>query len=208
MGVQRYCAVLCAVVVFVAPAGSAHAALLDRGNGMVYDSQRGITWLKDANYAKTSGYDSDGLMNLGSAKLFADGLIYAGFDDWVLPQVYPSNYEFTLETLLEVSLGNPWSGYGHTPLPNPGPFVNFETQVGYWHRGAAHWSHQTWYYIYDAYSHQQENGHYSGDARGVHRLADAVRRRRRADAGELQHGAAGRGLRQLHRVDRDRRGQG
>ena len=28
-----------------------------------YDTALNITWLADANYAKTSGYDADGLMN-------------------------------------------------------------------------------------------------------------------------------------------------
>ena len=30
---------------------------------MIYDSDLGITWLQDANYAETSGYDADGRMN-------------------------------------------------------------------------------------------------------------------------------------------------
>ena len=41
---------------------SADAILIDRGNGMIYDTDLDITWLQNANYAKTSGYDSDGRM--------------------------------------------------------------------------------------------------------------------------------------------------
>jgi hypothetical protein len=37
-------------------AGTAQAGLIDRGNGMVYDNWLDITWLTDANYAKTSGH--------------------------------------------------------------------------------------------------------------------------------------------------------
>ena len=33
-----------------------HAALFDRGGGLIYDSDLDITWLKDGNYAQTSGY--------------------------------------------------------------------------------------------------------------------------------------------------------
>ena len=35
---------------------SANAALIDRGNGLIYDSYLNITWLQDANYSVTSGY--------------------------------------------------------------------------------------------------------------------------------------------------------
>ncbi|MEQ1637543.1 MAG: hypothetical protein ABL903_12705 [Methylococcales bacterium] len=38
--------------------GTAEANLIDRGNGMIFN----ITWLADANYAKTLGYDADGAM--------------------------------------------------------------------------------------------------------------------------------------------------
>ncbi len=29
--------------------------LIDRGNGMIYDTHEDLTWLQDANYAQTSG---------------------------------------------------------------------------------------------------------------------------------------------------------
>jgi hypothetical protein len=63
---------------------NAHAELYDRGNGMIYDSTLNITWLQDANYAKTSGYDPDGLMTWNRAVKWADDLIYGGFKDWRL----------------------------------------------------------------------------------------------------------------------------
>lgn len=43
-------------------AGGAQAALWDRGNGMIYDDVLNVTWLQDANYAKTSGYHATGRM--------------------------------------------------------------------------------------------------------------------------------------------------
>jgi hypothetical protein len=67
---------------------SASAALYDRGNGMIYDSTQNITWLQDANYAKTSGYDSDGAMNWSQAKTWSDNLVYGGFSDWRLPSAH------------------------------------------------------------------------------------------------------------------------
>jgi hypothetical protein len=61
-----------------------HAALYNRGNGMIYDSTQNITWLQDANYARTSQYDYDGLMDWAKAKNWADNFVYRGFTDWRL----------------------------------------------------------------------------------------------------------------------------
>ena len=63
----------------------AQAALFDRGNGMIYDDVLDITWLQDANYAKTSGYDADGNMNKSDAIAWVEQLTYGGYDDWRLP---------------------------------------------------------------------------------------------------------------------------
>lgn len=63
---------------------TADAALYDRGNGMIYDDVLDITWLQDANYAKTSGYDSDGIMTWEEANAWADQLVYGGYSDWRL----------------------------------------------------------------------------------------------------------------------------
>lgn len=64
---------------------AAQAALVDRGGGMIYDTDRNITWLKDANYARTSGYDADGLMTWSQAMTWAGNLSYGGYSDWRLP---------------------------------------------------------------------------------------------------------------------------
>ncbi|MBT9488042.1 MAG: DUF1566 domain-containing protein [Rubrivivax sp.] len=69
----------------VAWAGTAHADLFDRGNGMIYDSTLDITWLADMNYAKTSGADADGLMKWKAAQTWANNLVHGGFSDWRLP---------------------------------------------------------------------------------------------------------------------------
>ena len=62
----------------------AHAALNDRGGGLIYDGDLNITWLADANYADTSGYNTNGLMNWDAANTWAANLNYGGFDDWRL----------------------------------------------------------------------------------------------------------------------------
>lgn len=69
----------------LAVVGTAQATLIDRGGGMIYDDVLNITWLQDTNFAKTSGYDTDGRMTRNEATAWADQLVYGGFDDWRLP---------------------------------------------------------------------------------------------------------------------------
>ncbi|MDH5302258.1 MAG: DUF1566 domain-containing protein [Gammaproteobacteria bacterium] len=54
---------------------------------MIYDSDQNITWLKDANYAMTSGYDADGLLTWGAANAWANNLVYGGYGDWRLASI-------------------------------------------------------------------------------------------------------------------------
>ena len=69
----------------------ANAALQDRGNGMLYDTVLNVTWLQDANYAKTSGYDDDGLMSLTEAKNWTENLAFGGATNWRLASNSPIN---------------------------------------------------------------------------------------------------------------------
>lgn len=57
--------------VFALSVGTAQAALIDRSGGMLYDDVLNITWLQDANYAKTSGYDADGKSSWAAANTWA-----------------------------------------------------------------------------------------------------------------------------------------
>lgn len=80
-------------------ASSAHAALVagnldaDLSNGyeVFYDTVLDITWLADANYAKTSGFDTDGAMDWSKAMSWAANLEYFGNADWRLPHFDPVN---------------------------------------------------------------------------------------------------------------------
>lgn len=75
------------------------AALYDRGGGLLYDDVLNLTWLQDANYAKTSGYDNDGNLTWSGAMNFASNLSYydsvreVTYDDWRLPHALPVNSE-------------------------------------------------------------------------------------------------------------------
>ena len=104
---------LAGLVLAMGLTGSAHAALQGRDlNGSAgsfeayYDTVLDITWLADANYAKTSGYDADGLMNWAAANTWAANLSFYNpltnqtYADWRLPTVSPVNgsslnYNFT-----------------------------------------------------------------------------------------------------------------
>ena len=71
--------------------GYANAELFDRGGGLIYDDVLDVTWLQDANYAQTSGYDPDGQMTALEAANWAANLAYYDsvrgliYDDWRLP---------------------------------------------------------------------------------------------------------------------------
>lgn len=80
-----------ALAVAATLSGTAQAALYDRGGGLIYDDVLNVTWLQDANYAKTSGYDADGKMNWTAATAWAANLSYYDsvrnitYSDWRLP---------------------------------------------------------------------------------------------------------------------------
>lgn len=84
---------------------AAHAALHDRGGGLIYDDALDVTWLQDANYARTSGYDADGKMSWINAVTWAENLSYfdsvrgVTYTDWRLPKT--------------VDLGVPGCDYGY-----------------------------------------------------------------------------------------------
>jgi hypothetical protein len=94
------------IVIMAMPIGSTKAALIDRGQGLLYDTVLNVTWLADANFAYTSGYAatlaedglpmapnriySNGRMGWDAAVVWADQLEFGGFSDWRLPAVIDS----------------------------------------------------------------------------------------------------------------------
>ncbi len=72
----------------------ASAGLIVRDGGMVYDDVLDITWLQDANFAKTSAAanaDSSGKMNWLDANSWAASLSFGGYDDWRLASYETQN---------------------------------------------------------------------------------------------------------------------
>lgn len=108
---------LIAAIVTMAFTGTAQAALFDRGSGLIYDDVLNVTWLQDANYAKTlgQGYGGEGGFSWSEANTWAADLVYhdsvrnVDYSDWRLPSNAPVN-------------GSTW---------NMNPSVNGSTDIGY-----------------------------------------------------------------------------
>jgi hypothetical protein len=96
---------LAASVALMFATGAAHAELVNRGGGLLYDTVLNVTWLQDANYAKTSGFDADGKMSWGAANSWAESLVYhdsannldySGWrlatNAWGIGDTYPGGY--------------------------------------------------------------------------------------------------------------------
>ena len=169
---KRLFSMLLALAAIGLAAMPANATLFDRGNGLIYDDGRNITWLKDANYAMTSGYDADGLMIWADAVTWADTLIYGGYSDWRLPATVPQNnhwgYDGTTGKGYNITIGSEMGhmyytelgnlGYSATdgsyPQPNwgladSGPFTNL--QPDYYWSGAMNTDDAWFFNFYDGY---------------------------------------------------------
>jgi hypothetical protein len=80
-------------------AGTSHAALSGRGNGLIYDDVLNITWLQNANLAASetfgvSGIGSNGEMNWSTANDWIAAMNtadYLGYSDWRLAKASPVN---------------------------------------------------------------------------------------------------------------------
>lgn len=124
----RHALLLASVVLSAQPAS---AALIDRGGGMIYDTDANLTWLQDWNYARTSGYDADGFMDWPSAVKWAEQLEFGGYTDWRLPHGVLCGGCTGLTEFMHLwvqELEN------FSLSINPGPFINLSTS------GIARWT--------------------------------------------------------------------
>lgn len=95
---------LAVLSLFVLLSGTAHATLLNRGGGLIYDTNLNITWLQNANLSLTQvfglptkdfadssfkfGIAPNGAMNFNTASSWIVAMnaeIYLGYSDWRLP---------------------------------------------------------------------------------------------------------------------------
>lgn len=132
---------------------TANATLISRLGGQAYyDDVADLTWLTDANYAKTSGYDVDGAMTWQAANDWAAQLTVGGVSGWRLANnpFYCGGFNCTgneLGGLYYNALGNalvPAPDPNEPPPPPPppppptvngtisaAPFINVQAN-GYW----------------------------------------------------------------------------
>jgi len=131
----------------------AYAALIDRGGGLIYDTDLRVTWLQDANYVDTInyddllyGHDTGGRLTWEDARDWVSSLVYYDplrgvyWDDWRLPE---SNdclgfncQDSEMGHLFYISLNNEawYSGCAvglDCGLVNTGPFLGLESNY-YW----------------------------------------------------------------------------
>jgi hypothetical protein len=82
-----------ALIASAAVTGTAQASLVDRGNGLIYDTDLNVTWLANANLAASNtfgvaGIGADGRMTWFTAQSWIAGMDaanYLGYSDWRLP---------------------------------------------------------------------------------------------------------------------------
>jgi hypothetical protein len=117
---SRLLGVLCAAA-FTLVSTFSTAALIDRGSGLLYDDVLNVTWLQDANYAKTSNYSTDGKLYFLNAIAWADQLVYhdsvrnVDYDDWRLASNFDDQWPFHYGWWQLVGDPTPTSG-PHTEL--------------------------------------------------------------------------------------------
>ncbi|HVO83179.1 MAG TPA: DUF1566 domain-containing protein [Syntrophobacteria bacterium] len=134
--------VLCAVVLVLGVVGYANATLFDMGDGTIYDNDTQLTWLKDATMGGLRLWTEP--TNRTGAIEWAEDLVFAGFDDWRLPNAVPNPegpyttaYNMTgseLGHLYYTELGNAPALGGEPPPLNTGPFTNLGQDV-FWSSG-------------------------------------------------------------------------
>ena len=124
---KRFLSIVLASAAFGLVTVPADASLIDLGGGLIYDDDLNITWLQDANYAMTSGYDADGKMTWQDAVTWADNLVYGGYSDWRLPAVVPQNntwgYDGTTGVGYNITTGSEMGHLFYTELGNKGYYA-------------------------------------------------------------------------------------
>ena len=121
------------------PAALFGPLLIDRGNGLLYDVERNITWLKNANYAKTIGRSPDGQMSWQQAKAWVAGLNYLGIAGWRLPDARGADGSGPAEgeNCAEGEIGHLFMVAAKRMSPPDLKLDNFEPYSIYWYRNEA-----------------------------------------------------------------------
>ena len=139
----------------------ARAELIDRGiyDGvrLIYDSTQHLTWLGDANWAKTSGFDADGEMTWEEASAWASDLTIGGFS-WRLPLTFDESCRGAACTNSEMGHLFTVDGVSST---NPGPFLNVQEHQ-YWSRRSYSSDRDLAWYVHFGNGNQTVAGKFDG----------------------------------------------
>ncbi|MGH6893566.1 MAG: hypothetical protein ACREEP_15050 [Dongiaceae bacterium] len=113
--------------------------LIDRGSGLLYDVERNITWLQDANYAKTVGRSADGQLTWSDAMAWAAGLNYRGISGWRLPDARGADGSGPreAENCQDGEIGHLFLLAAKRMSPPDLKLKNFEPYSIYWYRNEA-----------------------------------------------------------------------
>ncbi len=120
----------------------AQADLMARGSfddglgesmNLIYDTDRDITWLGNANFGAGSSFDdgvstTDGRMTWQNAVNWADSLTVGGFTDWRLPTT--SCFFRSATVCINSEMGHLFTVEGITES-SPSPFINLQPSY-YW----------------------------------------------------------------------------
>lgn len=129
---KRFLTFLCVVAFLFGMVGTSNAALFP----VVYDDDLKITWLGNAGLG--------GLSNWYDAKVWAEGLVYVGHDDWRLPWIEELYHLYHVEAV------------SHS---DPGPFENLG--VFYWSGTESAAPDYVWGFTFD-YGTQAADCHKDG----------------------------------------------
>lgn len=98
---------------------STEAALVSRLGGLAYyDTEADLTWLADANYAQTSGYDDDGRMTWVDANAWAAQLDINGVTGWRLPNTIDVGNDGATQTNLYQAEDYGYNLLNHSEMSN------------------------------------------------------------------------------------------
>lgn len=141
---KRLYSVSVGLIVMVFGLSTAYAELINRGNGLIYDTVQDITWMADANYAATNDYgiaNTGGRMTWDNARTWAGLLDYEGYSDWRLFSVDESCGDYNCSStgnelghLFYVDLGvTQYNSIRTSTAPEYDFFIN--VQSGYYWSG-------------------------------------------------------------------------
>jgi len=153
------CWKLAAAVTVILASSSANASFLESrlGGLAYYDDDANLTWLADANYAMTHGYNATGLLHWSQAETWAAELSIGGVAGWRLADtVQPDagcgfgrgslSYGYNCAASEMGNLFYNVLGNREGSISNTGPFSNVQSG-GYW--SATEWapvSHNAWFF--------------------------------------------------------------